>query len=303
MLNEYIAKLKKLLEENNIEDKESFIEYLEEMFNDRLDAGQSEQEILNELEDPEIVVATLRKEVRQSNFSEIKKESQEQATNEEETYTFVDINSLNLDLVTAKVDISTSNNLLTTVKVFNNSSLTVKVKDKNGTLHIEEEGVSFSSGWPFSSNKRSIRIEIELADQLYNRLDLESVSGSINLNELHFDKADIEAVSGSINVSNSNFDKLSLETVSGRIKANSLIAKDKTTIETVSGSVEVFELNSENISVETVSGSITLSIDGNKEDYSIDVEKLFDETHIKKDGSKRLKIESVSGRIEYGFNY
>ena len=54
-MNEYLNKLRKLLEKNHYEDVDSTMEYYEELFADKREAGESDEDILREMDDVEKV--------------------------------------------------------------------------------------------------------------------------------------------------------------------------------------------------------------------------------------------------------
>lgn len=309
MLNNYIERLKSLLEKENIQDSEAFVEYIEEMINDRLDAGQSQEEILNNLEEPEIVVENIKKEVGQRS-TKSEKEVVNDSQADEKVYEFENIRELHMEVVTAKADIYASDIDKTIVRVIDGEDY-VKVADKNGKLQIEESPLNaFSLGWPFFKNtdssifkRRNCQIIVKLPVKEYDKFDFENVSGSLKLSNIYFDKATFETVSGTLNIDSARFNKSDLEAVSGSIILNDVISKQSFKAEIVSGNVQVNNIESDYIDIEAVSGNIDLNILGNRQDYRIDIEKIMKEEHYNENGNKRLKIESVSGRINYQFTY
>ena len=54
-MNEYLYKLRKLLEKNHYEDVDNTMEYYEELFADKREAGESDEDILREMDDVEKV--------------------------------------------------------------------------------------------------------------------------------------------------------------------------------------------------------------------------------------------------------
>lgn len=306
MLNNYIDKLKELLRQNNIEDENSFIEYIEEMINDRLDAGESETDILNSLEDPEIVIKNIQSEATHSNFTGIKRTPiQQAATSEEKEYTFENTNRVSIELVNASLELYASDSLKTVVRVIDTND-SISVEHKNGLLKIEESPIQYI-GWPFLKiiNETTLKINnqviIELPASEYEKLDLENVSGSIKINDVCFTKADIENVSGEIIMSDSSFEKASFESVSGSIIMTNIISRKQFKAEVVSGKLEIDTLDSNHIELESVSGNIDISILGDKQDYQIDIEKIMKEEHYNSGANKKLQIETVAGKLDYKF--
>ena len=119
--------------------------------------------------------------------------------------------------------------------------------------------------------------------------------------DLSFNEGEIETVSGNINIVNCHFDELSIETVSGKIESNSLIVEDELSSESVSGLINLNYVMADSIELESISGDINILIEGQENDYSIDIEKILDEQHLNKQADKSLSIETISGKIEYNF--
>lgn len=305
MLNDYLNRLKELLIKNEIKDYQSFLDYIEEMIKDHLDAGEDENEILNKLEDPETIIATLKRENGTESFKTIKEDIQILDSVQEKDYVFSDIEKLYIDLLDCQTQIYTSDTTQTTIKVSGTDVDKVRVEYHNKTLEIEQEKMTFNFGWPFTKNnnssKQAIKLIIELPDKNYEKLELSKIAGSTKLNNLSFEKAEIESVSAKAEINDCKFNKLSLESVNGEICGLNIEANKKIEAESISGSVELKNIMSDEISVETVSGNITLSVDDEESNYKIDTYKLFNEKHYNEDKNKSLKLETVSGNFKYEF--
>jgi len=112
------------------------------------------------------------------------------------------------------------------------------------------------------------------------KIDIETVSGDINLYLDNVEKVDCESISGNITCTGGLKDNSSFESVSGNIVVESYGDFDKARLETVSGNIEFTSLQTDGL------------------DY--DVESMFGKTTIDAHrviGKNRLKIESLSGNI------
>lgn len=176
-----------------------------------------------------------------------------------------------------------------------------------------------------------VKISKSVAENLFD-LDVDIVSGSINISDIQGTKASLSTVSGSIHLDNSNLLKLSADSVSGSLKTNNCKIEE-ISAESVSGSINFvadvsksFELGSVSGSIrletntmpilggdcESMSGSIKIFLpenDGFKLDYesiSGSVSNEFTSSKLKKSGENVYKngniefdVESVSGSISF----
>ena len=187
---------------------------------------------------------------------------------------------------------------------------TNKVKVNGDTLVIKEERVLFKI-----INFNNPDIEIYLPEKEYEKLVVNTVSGSIELNDrLGFENAQIESVSGSIdsdidvkdkvtysstsgslNIQDLDCDNLGISTISGSIKLDNIISNTSMIIETTSGSIELDKVDSPSIEVSSVSGSINATILSSKQ-YDISTVSGSISTPQNK-GNETCVIETVSGSI------
>lgn len=187
---------------------------------------------------------------------------------------------------------------------------TNKVKVNGDTLVIKEERVLFKI-----INFNNPDIEIYLPEKEYEKLVVNTVSGSIELNDrLGFENAQIESVSGSIdsdidvkdkvtysstsgslNIQDLDCDSLGISTISGSIKLDNIISNTSMIIETTSGSIELDKVDSPSIEVSSVSGSINATILSSKQ-YDISTVSGSISAPQNK-GNETCVIETVSGSI------
>lgn len=307
MINEYIERLKEELRNRNYNDVDGMISYFEEIIKDRIDNGEKEIDIINDLEDPKVIASSLTNEVSLSDFKDVLKDlddvTEEMKEDTENVYYFDYVNSIDVDVTSAYIEMYTSDSDKVIVKVIGNNSSKIIVENDDEELSISQENIIFNIGWPFFKGKGRedyIRIIIELPFNEYNELDLNNVSGKTNLMDLNFKEVDIQTVSGDINITSCNFKYLALQGVSGDINATSLIGEE-IQVECVSGNINLNYLYGEEIEIENVSGDIEILIEGNKDDYVINTSKILNDTHYDNGGDKTIDIETVSGDIDYKF--
>lgn len=308
MIKEFIEKLRQELTYKNYHDVDGIINYFEEIINDRLDSGEKEDDILNSLESVETIVSSLTKEISLSDYLDQTKDFKEvhEIEESENTYVFNHIDDIDIDVANPNLEIYTSDRGDILVKIIGKYASKFNVYEDNGELKISQKDAIFTLGSLFFKVRKDnieekVNIIIELPHKDYDELNIENVSGNIHLMDLSFNEGQIETVSGNINLVNCHFDELSLESVSGNIESNSLIVEEELNTGSVSGLINLNYVMATSIELESVSGDINILIEGQENDYSIDIEKILDEQHLNKHADKSLSIETISGNIEYNF--
>lgn len=196
----------------------------------------------------------------------------------------------------------------------NNTYVKCKRNDRvnvNGdTLTIKEE-----REWFRFISFANPKLEIYLPEKEYEKLMIDTVSGSVNLQDrISFinveiestsgsidadieiaDKAVFESTSGSVKIEDLNNSELAVSTLSGSIKLNNVISERSIIIETTSGSVKLDKVDSENIEISTVSGSVNGSILSDKQ---YQVSTVSGSVNIPESrGNESCRIETLSGSI------
>ena len=302
-MKEYIENLRKELNKINYKDVDGIIEYFEEMIKDRLDNGESEEDILNDLEDPIAISKSLSKEVSLIDFKEETKEIIEERS---EHLEFNDINDIDIEVVNFEIEINGDEDNEVIIDTIYGEKDELKIYAKGHKLYFEQLNNTFNLFGRifFKSNidshtNNSIRLSIP--NEMIDSLNIENVSGNTTINSIIVEDSEIETVSGSIDIYHSEFNELNIESVSGSIKADELIVQNELNVETISGNTSMNELQAHDINFESVSGDINVNIIGDINTYEIDIEKVLDEKH-KNGGPHSLNIETVSGDIDYSFS-
>ncbi|MBO5416705.1 MAG: DUF4097 family beta strand repeat protein [Clostridia bacterium] len=144
--------------------------------------------------------------------------------------------------------------------------------------------------------------------EILKALEINSISSDIVLNELSGIDLDVTNVSGRLTAQSCFFGEIDAEAVSGDIELSG--GCRSLDISMVSGNVKAtFQSVPEEISVETVSGNIELILPDDISGFTLSSEAISDKVvieypterkndkHIFGDGSTRIDIEAVSGKI------
>lgn len=293
MLNEYLLNLKNILQERNVKDVDDIIDYFNEMINDRLDNGESIDQIIESLGDVNELA---------NNFAPDQNiPTKVQSTNNNLKY--LGIEKLKIENISYNYHIIPSNNDELSIEYDEDSSTNLSIKQIDNVLKIEQEYNNimkglFNRGFNFNNNNLKATIYLPKHISLF---EFENVTGDLTLNNQTIDNIDIENVSGDIKLDDINCQKISLESVSGDVLINNIIVKEKTSLEIVSGDIKIDNIKCSKIKAESVSGDIDISIVGRKQDTNIQIEKLMHEEKHVADSDNYLKFESVTGDLKYSF--
>lgn len=145
-------------------------------------------------------------------------------------------------------------------------------------------------------------VYITIPTKTYNSISVEASVGSVELNDFSSNSIDIYCKVGSIEVNHSNAQSILVKTDTGSITID-----EGTYLELVSetnvGSCDLKKVTSSSIHVVTDTGSITARINGDKNDYQIEVKKGVGSSNIesKNEGTKKSYFETSVGSIDVAF--
>lgn len=223
----------------------------------------------------------------------------EENTYEEITFSKVydDIKSLEIDSLSSFITISTG----TEFKVEATDNIKVNYKDK--TLEMEEE-----KSWLNNTNSKVVitipentileKLDINtgagkfIIDGIVVRdLDIDHGAGQLQINNSYTYKADIDGGVGEISIINTTLNNLDLDSGVGRVELKSIITG--------------------NSQVNCGVGEINITLLGNEEDYSINLNKGIGSIKVNNEniktstiygnGSNKLKIDGGIGSINIDF--
>ena len=299
MLEKYFEELRKELETRNAKDSQEILSYFEEIVNDHLDNGESEESIIASLGSVEQLADSI---------------CEKQTTNEIiphehhlERRTFSGISKINIDVNAYDIVIEGTDEEEGYLEYNYSDDVYLEVNIGNNKISIEEEnsGTIVESFFTkmLSLKGRSFQGRLHICfpkDKMFD-LCIDSVSGDVKISDVKCDEIELETVSGDIEVSNIFTEDLNMDTVSGEVDSQDIITNDSFKAQSVSGDLNFKHLKCDEITIETVSGDVDLSVDGNMDDYNIHEESLRKNVSYESKGNKSLEIETVSGDISYRF--
>jgi len=198
-----------------------------------------------------------------------------------------------------------------------------QIKTDNGQLKIIYEDnrkwyQRISFGFYIENN-----ITIELPKDMKVDLDLNTVSGVINVSDIISDVVKIKNVSGEIEVKNIQAESVVIKSTSGEmdirnIQAENVVIEGKSgdvnvnggvgdiiSIKTISGEISVNKIEYNDITLSSTSGEIEGTIIGNESDYNISSDTVSGDNNLRDnidgDRSKRLTVNTTSGGIDINF--
>lgn len=224
-------------------------------------------------------------------------------TNKTKDYyeTFTNINKLDIDVRASEISIE-SGEVFTVEGYDLTDSFTVK--EKNGTLIIEEEHFGF---WNFKSGKIVITVpkNITLED-----LHISSGAGKIKLDHISSNNFDLDQGAGLVEINNATLGKTQIDGGAGKIEIIDSVLKDLD-LSAGAGAVDIKALIKGSSKIDCGVGKLSLKLLGKKDDYQIRVEKglgsiiVDNETYssdsIIGNGTNHLKVEGGVGSIEIDF--
>ena len=301
MLNDYLERINKELEARNIAEREDILNYLEEMILDREENGEDEEAIIASLGTPEEVVAGL--------FDE-KAVVEAEKKIEAAVNTYSGVKEIKVDNVTFDFSFLPSDS--DEVKIASNEDemSNLKIRLDHGKLKIEQEFayhglemLKVGLSRIFKNNQipaKVYRAYVYVPDGI--EYDIDSVSGNLSFEGIETGEIEIDSVSGGILLEDVSAGSLDIDEVSGDIAMNRVNVEKKTDIDMTSGDLKCELLKCDRIKVDGVSSRIEMNVNGRREDYDISISRLHGSEEIKNGNDKKLSIETVGGRIRYGFS-
>ena len=299
MLEKYFEELRKELETRNAKDSQEILSYFEEIVNDHLDNGESEESIIASLGSVEQLADSI---------------CEKQTTNEIipheqhlERRTFSGISKINIDVNAYDVTIESIDQENGWLEYNGSDDIYLDVNISNNKISIEEEDsstiVNTFFAKIFSLRGRGFQGYLHIycpKDKMFD-LCINTVSGDVKVKDVKCDELEFESVSGDMKLQDVFSRDLNIDTVSGDFNSQKITIIDTFKAQSVSGDFNINNLKCDEITIETVSGDVDLSVDGNMDDYNIHEESLRKNVSYESKGNKSLEIETVSGDISYRF--
>lgn len=147
---------------------------------------------------------------------------------------------------------------------------------------------------------KDLDIQIEVPEKFHEDLDLITVSGDINVENLSVSLLDLKTVSGDVSLANVTADKAYFKSVSGDATSTSTSFK-RFDGKTVSGDLDLVNLQDAPMDFYSVSGNVTLKLNESKNRHFVvkSASGNIENKHASnKNGDVEVSVTTTSGDIE-----
>lgn len=302
MLNEYLEKLEYELDRRNIKDKNDILQYFEEMITDRVESGEAIEDVITSLGEASSLVTSL---FGPSDHEERTSEKTGNRKYEE----FANVKEIKIDNVSYDISFKKSFGNTVSVEYNDDDYNTLKFRFEHGKLKIEQESfkgldrlfTAFSK--LFSDDRKEIFGKYKAIITIPEDTDLkiETVNGDLSFEEIEAGRLDIDGVNADIKFDHCAFEAAEIESVNGDIKIRDMMIEDRFKADLVNADLKADMLKSEEIKIDSVSGDVEVLIDGEADQYDVKVSKILKEESYRGAGRGKLRIDTVSGDIQYSF--
>lgn len=330
MKDKFLEELRAALKEVHYPEVNDTIAYFDEMITDKMEEGLSIEAIIEGLGDVKSIAQTLSIEEENSDKRQVFPEPEEVLIDEEnKEMTTISFDASNIQKIVI-------NNFEADFKIFRGEDDKFKLiydKSDSAKFVIGQRGekikVEYQEDYVASIfNKRlfkknsaiknavlylpksfkgylkydGVSGDVNIEDINVAELKLNNVSGQVDLSKIVSEEVNIDSVSGNIEVENLSGQEIDIDIVSGDMTIEGLKGYELK-LESVSGSIKAKQVVSDFIKGESVSGKIDLELIGSSNDYAVSISGLFDDKKYnwQKRKEKCLKLETVSGQLEYRF--
>ena len=215
-----------------------------------------------------------------------------------------DIRNIRLDFVSEEIDVVVTNE--NKIRIEETSSSQLREEDMmrcsvNGNTLVAESGLK--DNWIDFFNfldYTDIKVTLYVPSSYQNNLELHTVSGSIDSQDVKADDLTANTTSGSIDVIGSQANKLDMDTVSGAISVEGG-RFETVTANTVSGEVRADAERMNKFEADTTSGAVSASINEMPERVEIDTVSGSATVKIPENEGFTVKYDSVSGAFNCDF--
>lgn len=328
----FIAELMEKMNDFSKEDKEQIREYFEEMIYDRIENGETEEDILKSFGTPDVVVAKLKSEYKESRVEGKNQEWREQFQEEDRTRKsenkegtvnrihtiFVHTENVRIIPVVDRVEkpfiefdptegrdileISEQNGCFKVIHHQKKIYLFLLFgyeKRRNLILHIPKE---FRGNLELESG--NVPIELENITSLES-LRAQTSNAGINLKNVSAVSMEIQTSNASVKLENVAGECLNANTSNGKIEAKHINVKERTKLRTSNAKVVVEEIESRQIELHTSNGTVQGMLSGSIADYNV---RSFTSnasstlpSHMNTGKDKSLEVKTTNGKINILF--
>ena len=300
--NEYLETLRRELESRNIEEIEDILSYFEEMISDRVENGESEEEVIVSLGSAKKIVDSL--------FGSPGKEKQIKYKEPEvldDIYTGVrkidlQVNTYNIEFIaddTDAVRVEFDEDEYTSLKITRNNDV-LKIEQEDSVKGFDQLFTSLSK--LFVGKVSSHRAKIFLPESEILDMHISDVNGDLDIHNIVAGEIFIETINGDMEIERCRCGKMKIKSVNGDADMKDIVLEGSFRGESVNGDFDIDMLKCEDIDIHTVNGDVDILVDGSRRDADIRIHKIMKDTSISGEGKIRLHIDTVSGDIDWDFS-
>lgn len=316
---EFLEQLEARLRGINVVDRVRSLDYFSEMIDDCIENGMSEAEAVETLGDIDEIAEKIAQEAP---ASPLRAEKPMGGGENEGNSAPVDseFSSIRVRVRESDVNILRSEDGESRVDCVDHENIYHRVFEENGVLIVEEVD---ERRWyeRFKGFKRDIEVNIHLPAGEYKRLEIETMSGDIEVErgiafedvraktlsgDIEFfalvrSKLELSSTSGDVCAKGENeLAELSAVSVSGDVKLSGFMVCGEASIVSTSGDIECADITCENGSFKSVSGDVKLKnvLCADK----LGISSTSGDIRFENCDGKSIELGSVSGDIRGGFN-
>lgn len=334
---DFLEKLKKGLAPISGNERQSVLDYYDEMISDRIENGKTEEEAVAELGSPESVVENILAEFAVSGEKNMKKY--------EKTERKVGINGkskLKVKCEIEKINVTATDGNEIAFTYYESEKLQHDLTDKDGEVVLETRNKTWFFR-RFGLDKDMLTIDVAVPRAFSGDLILEAATGAINVRDLlkvkelrakvstgsvraenlKAEKAFFETSTGSITVSGAEIlGDAEIKTTTGSVKAENIKAggrlemtvttgslkcdaeAEKLALKATTGDVKFSAKNADEIYVKCTMGSVKGTVSGAESEYDIHSSATMGKSNLsERTGTtgKKLTVITTTGSINVNF--
>lgn len=172
----------------------------------------------------------------------------------------------------------------------------IKIKEKDSRKWYQMININFSA-------TEETPLTVEIPDKIWEKIEIKSLSGDVNVSGFSSGDFSIETSSGDVDTLDMNAENINIESSSGDIRLNDISVKDDIVTETLSGDTRIAKVFSRDIEINSISGDVNLyklyAINSSIETSSGDVLGNI----IEHSGTVAFEVKSSSGDISVPLSY
>ena len=335
---DFLENLKKGLGSISGNERQSVLDYYDEMISDRVENGKTEEEAVAELGSPESVVENILAEFAVSREKNMKKY--------EKTERKVRIDGkskLKVKCEIEKINVTATDGNEIAFTYYEGKKLQHDLTDKDGEVVLETRDKSWFFRNRFGLDEEVLTIDVAVPREFSGNLILEAATGAINVRDLLFIKelkaeastgsvraenlkaekatfgastgsvtvngaeilgdAEIKATTGSVKAENFKAGgRLAMSVTTGSLKCDAEAAK--LTLKSTTGGVNFSVKNADEIYVKCTTGSVKGTVSGAESEYDIHSSTTTGKSNLAErtgTAGKKLTVITTTGSINVNF--